>query len=336
MATLFLLEQGAKLGKTSKRLIIEKNREILSEIPEFKVDRVFIFGNVQVTTQALRFLLENKIDLSFFTLTGKLLGKLVSAESKNIFIRKSQYDAYSNYQFRLEIAKHIVSGKLKNYVILLQKHKRNHPDMDLTDEISGLSEMILKIKSKTQLSSLMGIEGTGTKIYFKGFSKMIKKEFSFDNRNRRPPVDPVNSLLSLGYSILTSEMFSITQAMGLEPYLGYFHTIDYGRPSLALDLIEEFRPVIIDRMILDLINRNVLKKEDFDYEYTEDGERVLRVLLNKEARRVFFSAYEKKMNTQVIIENEKMTYRKLMNRQVRKMMECIGKGDSNYEPFILK
>ena len=335
MPTLYLLEQGAKLSKTSKRLVIEKDREVLSEIPEFKIEKVFVFGNVQITTQALKFLLGNNIDVSFFNMKGKLIGKLFPFESKNVYLRMAQYDAFKNEEFKLKISKKIVEGKIKNCLVVFQKFLRNHPEVELKEEIDRLNSALKEVERKTQISSLLGLEGISSKVYFKGFSKMFKNGFDFRQRTRHPPLDPVNSLLSLGYSLITSEMFSILFALGLDPYVGFFHTLEYGRASLALDLIEEFRPVIVDRLVLDLINKNMLKQEDFEYEKTEEG-KVLKVLLNQEAKRVFFSQYEKRMNTQITLPQGNVSYRRLFDVQARKMIECIKSNSGDYEPFLIK
>lgn len=335
MASLYLLEQGSKLSKTSKRLVIEKNREIISEIPEFKIERVFVFGNVQITTQALRFLLENDIDVSFFNMRGKLIGKLFSFGSKNVYLRIAQYEAFKNQQFKLEISKRIVQAKVRNSLTVLQKFHRNHPEVKLEEEICRLSEILAGIGRKTQLSSLLGLEGLSSKIYFKGFSRMLMKNFEFKERRRHPPPDPVNSLLSLGYSLITSEMFSILFALGLDPYVGFFHSLEYARPSLALDLIEEFRAVIVDRLVLHLINKEMLREEDFRYERTEEEE-VLKVLLEQDARRIFFYHYEKRMNTLLNLPEGNVSYRRLFYVQARKMIECLKNIDCDYHPFLLR
>lgn len=334
MPTLYLLEQGSKLSKTSRRVVVEKERQILLEIPEFKVERVFVFGNVQITTQALKFLLQNNIDVSFFNLRGRFIGKLIPFESKNVYLRIAQYEKFKDEEFKLKIAKLIVKTKIKNSRTLLQKFYRNHPETNLEEEIKRLDEIYQEVERKTKISSLLGLEGVSSKIYFSGFSKCLRKNFSFKERTRHPPQDPVNSLLSLGYSLILSEMFSVIFALGLDPYVGFLHSLEYSRPSLALDLIEEFRSVIVDRLVLDLINKEMLKEEDFEYENSEDG-KVLKVLLNQEAKRVFFSQYEKRMNAKITLSSGEVSYRRLFDVQTRIMISAI-KENSEYIPFILR
>ncbi|MDI6738918.1 MAG: CRISPR-associated endonuclease Cas1 [Candidatus Edwardsbacteria bacterium] len=334
MPTLYLLEQNSRLSKTSKRLVVERDGVPAQEIPEFKVDRAFIFGNVQVTTQALRFLLTEGADVCFFTMAGKLCGKLVPAEGKNVFLRMKQYDAFKDEPFKLSLAKSVAAGKIANCRAALQKHGRNHPEAVLEPEIARLGELLDDVPRKTQLSSLLGVEGMAAKVYFQGFARCLRKSFSFDGRNRRPPRDPVNSLLSLTYALLTAEMFSITSAIGLDPYVGFLHSLDYGRPSLALDLIEEFRPVIADRLTLELVNREMLAETDFEYERTEEGD-VLKVLLNAEGKKTYFTQYEKRMNAVVATDGGEAGYRRVFESQARQMAAAIERR-GEYRPFQLR
>ena len=335
MATLFVLEQGAKVGKTSQRIVVEKDRRVLLELPEFKVDKVFIFGNVQVSTQALRFFLGTGKDISFFSLRGKFIGKLVPYSSKNIFLRIKQYDVYKDMNKRVEYSRLFVKAKLKNCRSVMQKYFRNHKDAYLAEEIARLDEIINSLERKSGLSALLGVEGMGSKIYFRGFAKMIRNsDFDFDRRSRRPPMDSVNSLLSLGYSILTSEMFAVLFALGFDPYLGIFHSLEYSRPSLALDLIEDLRPVVIDRFALDLINNRIIRVEDFETVKTEDGAAV-KIFLSSEGRNLFFRSYERRMQALVTYRDETITCRQLLERKARSLAESLG-GKEEYIPYLIK
>ncbi len=335
MATLFVLEQGAKVSKESRKVIVEKDREVLLALPEFKVDRVFLFGNVQITTQALRFLLEAGKDVSFFSLKGKFVGKVVSYASKNVYIRIKQYEKFKDEDFCLFIVKEFVRAKLRNCRSVLQKYVRNHPEVDINEEIGRLEELLETIDRKTGINSLLGVEGMGSRIYFKGFSKMVRNEgFRFEGRNRHPPQDPINSILSLGYSLLTSEMFSVLTAVGLDPYVGYLHSLEYSRPSLALDLIEELRPAVIDRFALELINKKILKEEDFEQIQSEEGD-AIKVLLSADSRKVYFRHYEKRMNAVVFYMNENLSYRRLLESKARNFVNVL-EGKQEYCPFLLR
>ncbi|MCX8095837.1 MAG: CRISPR-associated endonuclease Cas1 [Caldisericia bacterium] len=329
MATLYITEQGAKLKKEEKRFVIEKEENILLEIPEFKVDKVFIFGNIQITTQALKFLLTSGIDTSFFTIYGKFIGKLQSLESKNVLLRIKQFEKHSQEEFRVEISKKFVEGKITNAKNFLSKYQRNHPEVNFASNINELERNLEELKRKTSISSIMGVEGRCSAIYFECFGKMILKDLKFEERTPRNPKDPVNSLLSFGYSILTSEVFSILQGIGFDPYLGYLHSVEYGRPALALDLMEEFRQVIVDRLVLEIINKDIIKENEF----VEDEEGKIR--LNEKAIKEFLTQYERRILTEITYEEETMNYRKLIQHQIRKFEKTIMEGNE-YIPFEMR
>jgi len=326
--TLYLLEQGATLRKESKRFIVEKEEQILLEVPEFKIDRVLVFGNVQITTQAIAFLLANGIETGFFTITGRLKGKLSPLESKNVYLRLFQYKRYLDEEFKLKLAKTIVDGKIKNQIVLLQRYQRNHPETDFSADIKKLEECLHALPTKTRVSTVVGVEGFSSAVYFASFGKMFRKELGFETRNRRPPKNPVNALLGLGYTLVNNEILSMLSGMGFDPYIGYLHGIDYGRPSLALDLLEEFRNPIVDRFTLSLLNKEVLILDDF--EEKEDG-----VYLKDNSRKTYFLHYEKYLQKPFIWEEKETTFRNLFQTQIQKIANTILKNEK-YVPFLLK
>lgn len=330
MSTLYLLEQGAKLVKEQKKLVVEKDGRILLEIPEFKIDRVLLFGNVQITTQAMKFLLESGIETAFFTIYGKLVGRLSPVESKNVILRLAQYESSKDEDFKLSIAKVIVEGKIKNAKVMLQRYARNHPDeVDFTEPLNNLASCLQELHNKTKVSTVVGIEGRASAIYFEAFGKMFRKELQFETRTRKPPLDPVNSLLSLGYTLITNEMFSLTSAIGFDPYIGFLHGVEYGRPSLALDLIEEFRCAVVDRLTLELINKEILQPDDF--EEKEGG-----IYLKDVSRKIYFEYYEKRMLTSFQDSNlEEINFRKMFFKQVQNFAKTIQEKIP-YKPFLMK
>ena len=335
MPTLFILEQGVKISKTSRRLILEKNREILLDLPEFKVDKIFIFGNAQISTQAFKFMLETGKDVSFFTVRGRFMGKLVSHLSRNVFVRLKQYECFKNERLRLEFCKKTIKAKLKNCRSVLQRNARVYKDLDMEEEISRLEELIASIEKRTGISSLLGVEGMGSRIYFKGYAKLFKPEgFSFEARIKHPPLGFVNSMLSLGYALITSEMFSVLFALGMDPYVGFLHALEYSRPSLALDLIEELRPALIDRFILEIVNKKVIKPGDFEESVFAENGGNKRCLLSSQGRRVYFYHYERRMQTKVFYAEEEVNYRSLLEKKARNFIEFL-KGE-NLMPFLIR
>jgi len=328
MATLYLVEQGAKLRKESKKFVVEKDDKVLLEIPEFKVDRVFIFGNIQLTTQAMKFLLENSIDVSFFSYYGKFLGKLTPVESKNVLLRICQYEKYKNEEFKLKISKVFVRGKINNCRNLLMRYMRNHPEVDFSSQLSELKSLLSEVERKCSISSIRGVEGRASVVYFKCFGEMIIKNFSFKQRKPRHPKDPVNSLLSFGYALLTNELFSAIAGAGFDPYIGYFHSVDYGRPTLALDLIEEFRQPVIDRLVIEVINKEIIKPDDFE---EVEG----KIYLNEKSRKEFLAQFERRMQTKIHHGEKLMSYREVIHHQTKEFAKTIME-DEEYKPFSIR
>lgn len=331
MATLYLTEQGSSLKKTYKRLLVEKDGKTLLEVPEFKIDRVLVFGNVQITTQAMAFLLDNGIETSLLSTYGKFRGRLAPVESKNVVLRMAQYERYLDEEFKLNFSKTIVKGKITNAKRLIQRYSRNHPEIDFSSALTELDKLIKSLDRKTKISTVMGIEGRATAVYFGAFAQMFPGKLSFTSRTRRPATDPVNSLLSFGYVLITNEIFSILSALGFDPYIGYLHGINYGRPSLALDLVEEFRHPIVDMLTLDLINRHILNEEDFE------SKELGSILLKDGPRKKFFEQYERKLmhNFKHSQTSASVSFRNLFKNQAHKVQKTIM-NKVPYEPFLVK
>jgi len=289
MSILYLIEQGACLRKASRRLIVEKDGVTLMEIPSFQVSSILIFGSVQITTQAINYLLDNGIDIGFLSQTGHLRGRLVSVASKNIFLRLAQYECSRNPEQKLELAKRFIRGKLTNQKTLLLRYQRNHTEVDFSKELDTLSQLIPSISQKKTVDSLMGVEGAGSGAYFRGYGRMIIGEFSFEQRRMHPSPDPVNALLSLGYTLMTNELASLAEAVGFDPFIGFLHGLRYGRQSLPLDLVEEFRHPVVDMLTLNLLNKRVLSPKDFVQQENKG------MYLTKDGLKKYLTAYEKRM-----------------------------------------
>ncbi len=329
MSTLYLTEQGSVLHRKQRRLIITKNDVVLKEVSGMKLERILIFGNVQLTSQAMAFLLDQGIETSFLSLYGKFRGKLSPVESKNVFLRIAQYERYLDEEFCVEYAKKIVEGKIRNGKILIQRYSRDHPDMNFEDTVAVLNQALDELPNKQRVSTILGVEGYSTAAYFRAYSKMFRKQLQFTTRNRRPPKDPVNALLSFGYTLVTNEIFSILCAIGFDPYIGYLHGINYGRPSLSLDIVEEFRHPVVDRFTLNLINNNIMTEDDFE-DQGDEG-----VFLKDESRRKYFVQYEKLL-TNVFKDScseEKVTYRTVFRQQAHKLLKTIQRKEP-YQPFL--
>ena len=292
MATLYITDQHATLRKEQNRLVVEREGNALMEVHDFKVERVIVFGNAQLSTQAMAYLLERGIETAFLSMHGRLKGRLAPIESKNVPVRIAQYERSRELSFTLNLARAIVAGKISNCAEVLARHNRNHAECRLGNEIDRLIGAGQKARRGGALETLRGIEGTAAAVYFQGFARCLRRNFNFQKRTRRPPADPVNSLLSFAYSLLYNEAISACAATGLDCYIGFFHQLHYGRCSLALDLMEEFRPLVADRLALNLVNLDVIKANDF---HKEGGN---GFYLNDEARKRFLREYERTMTAE--------------------------------------
>lgn len=325
--TLYVTEQGSTLSRKGERLVVEKAGETLADIPASKVLRVFIFGNINITTPAIAYLLREGKDVAFLSSRGRYYGRLISNESKGPVLRRAQLRASDDLPTCLELSKRFVTGKLKNQRRLL--HRRPGP---LTSSAAGeITAMIDRVESAGSLEVLRGIEGLGARRYFGTFGGMLEG-MEFSGRRRRPPPDPVNSMLSLGYTLLTYEAFSAVSAVGLDPYVGFFHTDTYGRPSLALDIMEELRPPVVDLLVIGAVNRRRMRPEDFEIGQ-EEGRPI--ALLNDDARKRFLGLYEHRMLTGINHLSRAMTYRGALHAQARQIVNCIKDSDRVYEPVLL-
>ena len=244
MAAIYIREQGTMITRSGERICITKGGRTLTERPVFGIDNIAIFGNVQITSQALVMLLDMGIDISYFSYQGKYLGHTASDTSKNIFLRMQQYDCYEDIIRRNEIAKIIVANKIENQISVICGW-RWEGDFDWKQDVEDIRRHMLSLREKNGQMEFMGVEGICSNIYFHSYAQMFSCEFKFEKRSRRPPKNPINVLLSLGYTLLTKEVTNALETQSFETYLGFLHGIRYGRKSLALDLVEEFRHMIL-------------------------------------------------------------------------------------------
>lgn len=330
MANLYLIEQGSVLRKTGNRLIVEKDNAELLEVECFKIDTVFLFGNIHVTTPALTELLEHGIELALLTQGGRLKGQLTPPKAKNVLLRMAQYQQSQESTVTLGLARAFVDAKVRNASALLTRQQRNYPERGFASYREELDRLRTTMATTETLDSLRGFEGTAARTYFAGFALACRTELSFDGRRRRPPTDPVNALLSFGYTLVGAELASLLDAMGFDPYIGFYHQLDYGRPSLALDLLEEFRVPAVDRLVLNLANLRTLQANDFVVDEESSGLRLDRKAIGK-----FFRAYEGHLNKEVSDKTTgaAISLRQAFRRQAERLANHLTKGET-YVPFL--
>lgn len=325
---LYVDEQGASIHQKWKRLRILKEGQLVTEARLKDIERLIVFGPVDFTTRALHALLDEGIQTHFFSVDGRYRGYLAAPDGKNVLLRREQYRRADDPDFKLQIAKIILDAKLSNCRYVLLRYARNHPESDVRGVADELKEAATRLSSQQDVKSCLGIEGTAARSYFAALGTMVRPEFAFRERTRRPPRDPANALLSFGYAMVMSELAGALASVGLDPYVGFIHTTEYGRPALALDVLEEFRPLIADRIAIRLINYQMVTLADFEYQ--EDG----GVLLNEGGRARYLDAYHKLMDLEVQNRSGEgvISFRKALHQQARRMRDAVL-GKAVYNPY---
>lgn len=331
MITLYVRKQGAYLRRVSQRLLVCYGEQVINTVRLRDLERVALFGQVEVTAPVMTALMEAGIEMVLLSRGGKFRGRLMPAEGKNIFLRQMQFRRYDDDEFRLGVSLRLIDAKIRNARFVLQKYGWNHPEVSLEATIALLDKRRDTLKKQTSIPSLLGVEGESARLYFRSFGAMVRSEFRFTTRSRRPPRDAMNALLSFGYTLMTTELTGAVAAQGLDPHVGVLHDLDYGRPSLALDLLEEFRQPVIDRLALSLVNRNVLRPEHFQ----DRGEK--GVWMNDEGRVRFLELYHRTMDNEFVEKEsgERVSYRTLLLRQARRMRGALT-GEADYLPYLAK
>ncbi|MCE9565531.1 MAG: CRISPR-associated endonuclease Cas1 [Planctomycetes bacterium] len=336
-AVLYVQEPGSSVGKRSEHLIVKKDGKELSRVPMHAVRQMVVVGNVQVSTQALETLAANEIPVSYVTGHGRFIGSFVPAPAKNVSLRESQFKMFGEPAVCLELAKAVVRAKLSNQRTLLMRSLRDDDTRGSKEYgARGLYDLLRTLDRHTSVESVLGVEGQGAALYFAEFGRFLKqpptgKGFDFTTRNRRPPRDPVNALLSFAYAMLAKDCFSAVCTVGFDPYKGFFHQGRHGKPSLALDLMEEFRPVIADSVVLTLINNESVTKSDFVM--WRDA-----CQLTDAGRKTFFAAYEQRKATEIThpVYGYRMSYSRMLEVQARMLASFVRGGIPSYTGFTVR
>ncbi len=307
----YVQAQGTVVGKSGEQLEVKRKGETLQKVRLMEVSHLAVFGNVQITTQAVRELLDRNIPVCYFSYGGWFLGITNGVGHKNVELRCRQFLAALTPQRALNISREMVFGKIRNCRTLLRRNHREPPPAALEE----LNRLANRARETTSLESLLGIEGAAARAYFSEFGGMIKAEsaeFDFRGRNRRPPKDPVNAVLSFLYAVLIKQAMVTALTVGFDPYLGFYHQPKYGKPALALDLVEEFRPIIADSVSLTLFNNGELGPGHF----IKRGD---AVSLTQQGRRAVIAAYERRMDTLAThpLFGYSVSYRRIMEIQAR-------------------
>ncbi len=356
MATLYLTDPRSLVKKDAETLVVHipgderagvEKRQV--RVPLIKVTQVVAYGDVTLTGGAIAALLERGVDICFCSQFGQFRGRLAPPLSKNSLIRLAQHRAHNDPARTLALAQSFVGGKLRNMRAMLLRANRKREDGELAAAAESLRRVIEQVEALrlndgiiegadpsrpqagTAMGTLQGLEGAGTAFYFGAFARLLKEDWGFQKRQRRPPRDPVNALLSFGYVLLTNQVASAVSIVGLDPYVGFLHSSQFGKPALALDIMEPFRPLIVDSVVLTMLNTGMLARNDF-------REELGAWHLTDKGRRSFLQKFEERLDTEIEhpVFGYKATYRRSLELEVRLVAKWLAGEIDEYRPFAVR
>lgn len=360
MSTLYITEIGVQVHKEGQRLLVKRGADVLQDIPLIKIDRVVLVGkSVSITTPTLYALTSRNVGVYYMNSHGKFMARTNGNEHNHSRLRQLQVRACDNPERCLAIARAIVGGKIHNQRVLVMRHAEGASWA--SNALAQMDAMRKQLGAAQTLDELRGREGLAAREYFHLLRRIFRPPadggtWGFDRRAYYPSTDPINALLSLGYTLLLNDLIAACQISGLDPAMGFFHAIDYNKPSMALDLEEEFRPVIVDSIVLTAINRPIFRPTDFQIaspQHDEDDDpqpqpakpvsseqnkHARSVYLKDTARKRFVQLYEARVNETVIYPSsgEQLTYRRIFEMQAYHMSRVILGSAERYSPFTIR
>lgn len=335
--TLFVTTQGAYLGKEGETVVVKVEKEVRLRLPIHTLGGIVCFGNVTCSPFLMGFCAKQNVAITFLSEYGRFLARVQGPVSGNVLLRREQYRQADDMDISAEMTKAFLIGKIANCRTVLRRAVRDHSKKidaaAITEASRRISGSLERLQSDLSLNALRGVEGDAAHAYFGVFDHLIvsqKDAFGFNGRNRRPPLDRVNCLLSFVYTLLLHDVRSALEAVGLDPYVGFLHRDRPGRPGLALDMMEEFRPVLGDRLAISLINLKQVTEKGF--QEMETG----AVLMDDETRKSVLLAYQKRKQDEVYhpFLREKVTIGLLFHTQALLLARYLRNDLDGYPTFL--
>ncbi len=335
MAQLYITDNKAKIGIDGGKITILYKDGLLRTLPIEHVEGITIIGNAQITTPCLGKCLIRGISIQYYSSKGAYFGKVSSTQHVNTKRQRAQIKITENDYFSIKIAKIILKAKINNQIVLLRRYQRTSI-INIEQEIKTMKILENKIESSTSIEEVLGYEGSAARTYFKSLNLLVEsKDFKFKGRSRRPPKDAFNSMLSLGYTILMNDVYGAIEGRGLSPYFAFIHQDREKHPTLASDLIEEWRPVIVDSVVMSLVNGNEISINNFYRNDKTEG-----VFFDKIGMKTFIVKLEKRMETSIKYLNYinySVTFRRAIDMQVLQLCKAIEEGKPEiYQPIIIR
>jgi len=324
MGVLYLTQEGSVAKKHNGKIIIEKDGEKISQIPIEQIEGVVVFSGAHLTESVMTSLMKNGSPVTYLSSKGYYYGRLEPVQSVNVERQLAQAELLKDEKFCLNMAKEFTSSKLHNQKVILRWFLSKSSGTKTID-LDFYTRMERKIKSAENIEEVIGYEGVCAKEYFNNLSMLCNPIYKFKSRTRQPPKDPFNSMLSFGYTLLMYEIYTLLNIHGLNPYFGFMHKPRRGHPALASDLMEEWRPILVDSFVLHLANRNSFKPEDFETDHKTGG-----VYLGRNQARNFVKRFEDRVMKSFNNGDHVINYRKQLMHQVEMIAKVVDTGNTDY------
>lgn len=292
MSWLYITEEGARLSRRGGHYIISREKETLCEVPSALVEGIILIDSVQVSSAIVVDLLRRGIPLTWLSSRGSFFGRLESTAHQNVFRQEKQFSLRVQSDLCLALSKRIIFDKIYNQMTILRRYNRERQDPSIDTALHNIRAAADRLHQAETTDQVMGYEGIISKFYFYALGTLVPESFQFRKRTRQPPKDPFNSLLGFGYTLLMYDFYTAIENLGLHPYVGFLHALKNGHPALASDLMEPWRPAVVDALCLSMTARGEITADLFDRAEPEGG-----VYLNRVGRRIFIQKYEKKMSS---------------------------------------
>lgn len=333
MSLLYVNENGAVIGVEANRCIVKYKDGMKKAIPLETLEGITLMGHSQMTSQCVEECMERGIPVTYFSKGGRYFGRLMSTGHVNVERQRKQSALYDT-EFAVRLAKKILSAKIKNQSVVLRRYEKSK-GLVLKEEQKMLEICRNKIMDSGRICEMIGFEGQAAKYYFRGLSNCLEEEFQFQGRSRRPPKDEFNSMINLGYSVLMNEIYCKIEMKGLNPYFGFFHRDAEKHPTLASDMMEEWRAVIVDATVMSMVNGHEISKDDFAYDLEYPG-----CYLSRNGLKIFLNKLERKLQTEIRYLKY-VDYPVSFRRGILLQMECLARAIEEeeadlYEPILIR
>ena len=332
MSYLYVNEQGAVISYESCRFRVKYKNDMLKSVPAETMETIQVFGNVQLTTQCMQECLKRGINVVFYSANGAYYGRLISTNHVNVHRQRIQ--AALSMDFKMILAKNIVRAKISNQIVILRRYSRYRAE-DCEAEIMNMRRLVKQLDTCNKINEIMGYEGATARSYFAGLGKLVDNKSYFDKRTRRPPLDPFNSMISLGYSIIMNEIYGKLEGKGLNPYFGVLHQDREKHPTLASDLMEEWRAVLIDSLTMSMINGHEISIEDFYQEEGKEG-----IYLSNKGFKTYINKLEGKFRSDqkyLSYVDYSVSFRRALDLQINQFCNAIESEDPTmYKPIQIR